>query len=649
MNRQKARGEKINPDFALGFKPEGSGLASFSQSHKTRNEELGRKTKSFSKKLLVLGFSFAFFALHLTFIYSPQETSPLIAGRGFICFAQQSDELEITIDINSTTIPLPKIFKPNIDLSGKGFYKDTSWPQTLASSEILNLWQKDIGFNGFYRLQYNLWEINQLTKNKDAQKKLLDNYDEILKNISASGGTVILDIFGTPAGLGKVLDKRSAPLNLKAFKGLIKDIIRDLSCIKKYNIWYEIWSAPDQDSFFLGAKQEYLNLYRAIAEAVIELEAETKIEIPLGGPGISWWFQNIGGNTIITAEKSLIYDLIKFCYQRHLPLDFITWHGFSTSGETEKEKTVYDKFGSGLIRTWLAYFRFNENTPLIVSEWNFDSGANILSARKEKSYICASFIPARIKNMSESGIDNQIYFCLQDFQNAKEDIVRNVGIFYSESNASPVKKDFSNPLNKNSAKAAYNIFKMLANLGNEMFTVKLDDQFIGTLATKEKDTLTLIFYNYIDPDTATSYLSRNVTGINNTERKTLLDIVNSDSLRKLLSGQIKSNSLRITDKVRNMLDKALELSRKAELYSLNTRNIKLNIKNLAGDYLYQRYTVDSSCSLNCEFLPDEEKEITGDNLYQEVLSLKPYSVRMIVLKKKPIAQPSVSSEQPESP
>jgi hypothetical protein len=64
---------------------------------------------------------------------------------------------------------------------------------------------------------------------------------------------------------------------LKFFKELIKNYIRELSCNKRYNIWYEVWSAPDLDDFFLGRQQEYLNLYKAVAESVKELEEEKTV------------------------------------------------------------------------------------------------------------------------------------------------------------------------------------------------------------------------------------------------------------------------------------------------------------------------------------------------------------------------------------
>ena len=543
-------------------------------------------------------------------------------------FSQSPDDLEFNLDVNSVTVPLPKIFKPCIDLSGRGFNRDALWPQELATREVLDAWQKDVGFSGFYRIEYNLWEINQLAKNKELQNKLLENYEGLIKNISDNAGTVILDLFGTPAGLGRVLDKKSPPLDLKEFKSVVKGVIRYLSCNKKYNIWYEVWNAPDLDDFFLGRKQDYFNLYRTGAEAVKELESEAKIHIPVGGPSVSWWFQNLDGNNIITPERSLIYELIKFCYKYRLPLDFISWHGYSTNPAAEKQDTIYKKPTVTLIRDWLSYFNFDRNTPLIVDEWNYDRSANVLPERKEKSYITASFIPARIKNMHEAGIDNQLYFALEDFQNNKEGIVRNVGIF-----------SLGGP------KSVYNVFKMLTHLGNGLFASRLNDEFVGVIATKSGEDIAVIIYNYIDPEIVTNFLSMNITALNGSERKALLNIINSDKLEKVMLKPEGISSLKVTRKLKDLLKRTQELNVRAKKLESQTRSLKLTVNGLKETYAYQRYSIDSSCSLNCKFEAIEQKEVNIVDTYQETLSLSPYSVQTVVLKKKPKEQEAPAAER----
>lgn len=560
-----------------------------------------------------------------------------------LAFAQNAD-LEFTLDVNSSTVSLPEIFKPNIDLSGRGVSQDRAWPQALAASQALDSWKKDIGFSGVYRVQYDFWEINQLIKEKGLRQQMLDNYEKLIKDISDSGGTVILNIFGTPAGLGKVLDKKSPPKDLKTYKKLVKSHIRSLSCNKKYNIWYEVWNAPDVEDFFLGRRQEYLNLYRLVAESIKELEAETKMHIPLGGPSVSWWFQNLDGNTVVTPEKSLIYELIKFCYARQLPLDFISWHGYSTSPEVERVSTIYKKTPVKLIRDWLTYFKFNRDTPLILSEWNFDNGINYSSERQENSYICSSYILSRLKNMHEAGIDYQLYFCLEDFDNKKEGLIRNVGVFW----AYPQAIEY-----KGGPKTSYGVFRFLRALGKDMLSpvMKNNDEFTGIIATKNKnDEIILLIYNYIDQDIGRNYISNNIASLNDAERKSLLNIIKAGKIEKIIRKQIEFSDLRLTNKVEAMLKKAQDLNDKAMKQSVTERNIKINIKNIPeGYYLYKRYTIDSSCGLSCEFVPAEEKKIPAAGLGEQILFLKPYSVNMIVLtggQKEPEAPPAAVAEEP---
>ncbi len=553
----------------------------------------------------------------------------------FCCFqasllAQSKEQLEIEVDANSKTTALPAIYQPNIDLSGQDFNRDASWPQTLAAKEVLESWQKDIGFKGFYRLQYNLWEISQLEKDKTALNALLNNYETLIKSINDAGGVVILDFFGTPAGMGNVLDKNSPPHNLTAYKQLVKATIRNLSCDKKYNIWYEIWSAPDLDDFFLGKRGEYFNMYRMVAEAVKELRQETKVNIRLGGPGSSCWFQNLESNTIFTPERSLIYELIKYCYSYRLPLDFICWHAYSSDPAADKQDTVYNKSVVSLIRDWMEYFRFDRNTPLIIDEWNFDRDTNLAPERAEKAYITASYIPSRLKGMAGEGLDYQTYFALEDFHVLKEGVNRNLGVFSFDAERSNY---------KGSAKASYNVFRMLGLLGGNLLDVKFDDDFVGIIPTKSEDALILLIYNYIDPEIAVNHISRNIVYLNSAERKVLLNIIKSDRLDKILSGALSLDSLRMDSKVRGVFNSAMEMYTLAKKFSSTNRKVKLSVKGYKEIYLYSRYVVSAPCSFDCAFKPAEEKEIDFSQPVAIDLDLAPYSVQMLIFKKKPLNLP----------
>ncbi|HNX80780.1 MAG TPA: hypothetical protein PKL77_01360 [Candidatus Omnitrophota bacterium] len=544
----------------------------------------------------------------------------------------QSDTIEIAFDNNANTVPLPKIFSPNIDLSGRGFHQNVSWPQGMAAPEVLDFWQKDVGFSGMFRVQFNMWEIHELARQSKTQEALMAHYEEEIKRINDNGGIALVSIFGTPAGLGKVLDRRSPPFDEKAFKELLKVYIRRLSCEKRFTVWYELWSAPDLDNFFVGRTQEYLVMYRAFAKAVQELEDDYKIHIPIGGPSTSWWFQKIDGNTVITPERSLIYELIRTSYHYRLPLDFITWHAYSTDPKVELDTTLYHKSSVALIRDWLTYFHFDRATPVIIDEWNFDSGLNVLAERAERSYVTASYIPSRLKRMSEAGVDYAVYYALEDFQANADGVVQNVGVFSFDPALSAY---------KGAPKATYNVFRMLGMLlgGKVVFPARNQEEFLQYLVTKKGEESAVLIANYIDPDIVNNYLSRSIATLSEGSRRILVNLIRSRTMTQIMKRELTIQQVRpLSRSVRNLLIRALALHDQAQRYMQEDRAVTITIRNIHDTLSMKRYVVDSSCAAGCNFVPLEEEDVAPQAIYKKEFLVKPYSVQLLVFQKKSVAE-----------
>jgi hypothetical protein len=126
--------------------------------------------------------------------------------------AAQEDSVEYTLNTAGNTIALPQCFRPSMDLGGRGFHPDPAWPQSVAAPEAIDVWHNEFGACGLYRVQLNLWEISMLERNPALQRQWMQNYEALIKRISDAGGTVIVDIFSTPPGWGKIFDKKSAPV-----------------------------------------------------------------------------------------------------------------------------------------------------------------------------------------------------------------------------------------------------------------------------------------------------------------------------------------------------------------------------------------------------------------------------------------------------
>ena len=122
--------------------------------------------------------------------------------------------------------------------------------------------------------------------------------------------------------------------------------------MKKQGKCIIIWDDPLKEGNFLGTKKDYFSLYRHAAKAILELEKQYNLDIPIGGPAVGFWFENFETNTNITPERSLIYDLLRFCSQNSLPIDFVSWKVFSTEVDLESKIVAYNRNLSELIKEW---------------------------------------------------------------------------------------------------------------------------------------------------------------------------------------------------------------------------------------------------------------------------------------------------------
>jgi xylan 1,4-beta-xylosidase len=76
--------------------------------------------------------------------------------------------------------------------------------------------------------------------------------------------------------------------------------------------WYfEIWNEPNlKDGFFTGTQQDYFKLYKETATAIKSVSASYRV----GGPA--------------TAGNAWIPEMIEFCTQQKVPVDFISTHDY---------------------------------------------------------------------------------------------------------------------------------------------------------------------------------------------------------------------------------------------------------------------------------------------------------------------------------
>jgi xylan 1,4-beta-xylosidase len=87
--------------------------------------------------------------------------------------------------------------------------------------------------------------------------------------------------------------------------------------------WYfEVWNEPNLGGFWAGTQEEYFKLYRHSVNAIKSVNGEYRV----GGPA--------------TAGAAWVPEMIGFCGQNHIPLDFISTHSYGV------RQGYLDEFGN---------------------------------------------------------------------------------------------------------------------------------------------------------------------------------------------------------------------------------------------------------------------------------------------------------------
>ena len=167
--------------------------------------------------------------------------------------------------------------------------------------------------------------------------------------------------------------------------------------------WYfEVWNEPNLSGFWTGGKDGYFQLYATTARALKTVDLKLRV----GGPS--------------TAGMGWIPDLLNYCKQNNVPIDFISSHSYAA---TQGFLDEHGKGGGTVLvtspETLVAEFtRAREdirqsafpNLPLFISEWGPS-----YSPRDpiHDSYVCAPFILEKLKHC-EGLVDGMSYWAFSD-------------------------------------------------------------------------------------------------------------------------------------------------------------------------------------------------------------------------------------------
>ncbi len=166
--------------------------------------------------------------------------------------------------------------------------------------------------------------------------------------------------------------------------------------------WYfEVWNEPNLDGFWTGGKEGYLQLYATTARALKTVDPKLRV----GGPA--------------TAGMGWIPDLLAYCKNNNVPIDFIASHSYAATEGFLDERgrggttlvttpgTLFDEFSRA--RRDIKNSAFPK-LPLFITEW----GPSYSPADPiHDSYVCAPFILEKVRQC-EGVVDGLSYWAFSD-------------------------------------------------------------------------------------------------------------------------------------------------------------------------------------------------------------------------------------------
>jgi len=240
--------------------------------------------------------------------------------------------------------------------------------------EHVRLAQKEIGFGGirFHGIFTEYVGVIHNGDDADGPKLNFQNVTKIYEFFVGQGMKPFVELGFMPVRLASgpqtIFDYRgniTPPKDWAQWTRLVKRFVAHLVGhfgIEEVLTWhFEVWNEPDlHNTFWTGSMADYFKLYAETAHAVKSVDARLRV----GGPA--------------TSKTMWVPDLLKFCEEQKVPLDFISTHHYCVDADLVRgvpEGPMYYRGMKGMVgdvdrvRAQIAESAF-PNAELHFTEWN---------------------------------------------------------------------------------------------------------------------------------------------------------------------------------------------------------------------------------------------------------------------------------------
>ncbi|QJB38406.1 glycoside hydrolase [Chitinophaga oryzae] len=241
----------------------------------------------------------------------------------------------INVDLKKTAGPLPAMLNACVGAGRAAEGLRADWQQQLAYV------RKECGFR--YIRMHGLLNDEMAVYAMDENGQPQYNYmyvDVLFDFLHSIGMKPFVELGFMPSALasgpktifwwrGNVTPPRDYAQWEKLVQNLVTHFTERYGAEEVKSWYFEVWNEPNLDGFWAGSQADYFRLYTHAAKAIKNVNPAYRV----GGPG--------------TAGAAWEPEMIDYCYQHKVPLDFISTHAYGVKqgylDEFGRSGTVLDK------------------------------------------------------------------------------------------------------------------------------------------------------------------------------------------------------------------------------------------------------------------------------------------------------------------
>ncbi len=263
------------------------------------------------------------------------------------------------------------------------------------------------------------------------------------------------------------------PADYAAWAGLIRRLVGHW--VERYGIaevrqwFFEVWNEPNLPMFWTGTQDDYFTLYRHTAQAIKAIDGSLRV----GGPA--------------TAMTAWIDELLDYCEQHRVPVDFISTHIYATDPLGFEGVDTEDLLANSprdLLRDRARFVRDHaRDRPVYFTEWNISS--NQRDPYRDGPFAAAYAAKSALE--TDPFVDGYSFWTFTD-------------IFDEQAFPSiPFHGGFGLLNLYGVPKPVYRAFQLLHGLGSERLPVEGKHETVDAWVVRKGRTITVLLTNHAQP------------------------------------------------------------------------------------------------------------------------------------------------------